>query len=138
MKKIILILRGHIRNSFKTNNLYNLIKNIYIKYPNLEIYIHTWNIYNNNISWRKLEYNYEIVDINIILTYFNDIKDIIKHIIIDNDTLIKLIGNLDNNIGRSSMPIKGWKNYWYGKFKILNYINNINIIDINDIIINAF
>lgn len=24
------------------------------------------------------------------------------------------------------MPILGWKNYWYGKYKIIEYINNIN------------
>ena len=128
-KKIILILRGHIRDSFKTINLYNLIKSIYIKYPNLEIYIHTWNIYNNNLSWRIIEPNYNIVNINIILEYFNDIKNIIKHIIIEDDSQIKLIGNLNGKIAPyCAHPIKGWKNYWYSQFKIF--------IDINDIIIN--
>jgi hypothetical protein len=32
------------------------------------------------------------------------------------------------------MPIISWKNYWYGKYKIINYVHNLNI---NDTIINC-
>jgi hypothetical protein len=41
---MILILRGHIRNSFDNNKLYELIKLIYEKNSDLMIYIHTWSI----------------------------------------------------------------------------------------------
>jgi len=133
---MILILRGHIRDSFNSNNLYNLIKRIYNEFVDLKIYIHTWNIFANNISWRNIEINNNIVDDNIIFNYFDDLKFLIKKIIIDDDTKINLIGNLNGNVASSRMPLKGWKNYWYGQYSIINYIYNTNI-DKNEIVINT-
>ena len=34
------------------------------------------------------------------------------------------------------MPLKGWKNYWYGKYSIINYIYNTDI-DKNEFVINT-
>jgi len=39
------------------------------------------------------------------------------------DSKINLIGNLYGNINNGPMPIIGWKNYWYGKYKIINYLH---------------
>jgi len=121
---MILILRGHIRNSFETKCLYNLIKEIHMTCSDLKIFIHTWNIFANNISWRNININEQPVNNKIIYEYFDDLKDLIQEIIIDDDTKINLIGNLNGNINNGPMPIIGWKNYWYGKHKIINYLNN--------------
>jgi hypothetical protein len=118
---IILMLRGHIRNSFDNNNLYNLIKCLSDNYK-LVIYIHTWKIQQNNISWRKMENIDKLITQDIIFEYFNDLKYLIKHIIIDDDNDITLIGNLKGRI--SGIPTIGWKRYWYGKYKIIDYINS--------------
>ena len=133
---MILILRGHIRKSFENNDLLIFIKSIYNLYPELTIYIHTWNIFSNNISWRNVQVNTQIVTEEIINTYFHDLKHLIKHIIIDNDSNIELIGNTKGNINNGPMPIIGWKNYWYGKYNIINYIYNTNI-DSKELIINC-
>lgn len=133
---MILIIRGHIRNSFETRKLYNLVKNIYILFPDLKIFIHTWNIFANNISWRNITINEQNVNDKIIYDYFDDLNHLIKQIIIDDDSKIKLIGNLSGNINNNNMPIIGWKNYWYGKHKIIDYLYNINI-DENEMIINC-
>jgi hypothetical protein len=114
----------------------SLIKRIYNEFVDLKIYIHTWNIFANNISWRNIEINNNIVDDNIIFNYFDDLKFLIKKIIIDDDTKINLIGNLNGNVASSRMPLKGWKNYWYGQYSIINYIYNTNI-DKNEILINT-
>uniref|UniRef100_A0A6C0CV11 Uncharacterized protein n=1 Tax=viral metagenome TaxID=1070528 RepID=A0A6C0CV11_9ZZZZ len=121
---MILILRGHIRNSFNNLKLYNLINQIYETDQNIKIYIHTWNIFSNNISCRQIESNNTPVTEEIIYNYFNDLKHLIKHIIIDDDTNIELIGNTDGNINNGPTPLLGWKNYWYGKYQIINYIYN--------------
>uniref|UniRef100_A0A6C0BUZ1 Uncharacterized protein n=1 Tax=viral metagenome TaxID=1070528 RepID=A0A6C0BUZ1_9ZZZZ len=122
---MILILRGHIRRSFNDLNLYNLIKQIYNDVDeNINIYIHTWNIFANNISWRQIDTNNATVTKEIIYDYFKDIKHLIKHIIIEDDTKIKLIGNKDGNINNGPTSLLGWKNYWYGKYQIINYIYN--------------
>ena len=85
---MILIIRGHIRKSFENKQFYNFIKKIYEIYPTLEIYIHTWSIFANNISWREIEVNDNIVTEDTIYTYFDDLKHLIKNIIIDDDTKI--------------------------------------------------
>jgi hypothetical protein len=131
-----IIIRGHIRDSFKTKDLYNLIKNIYNIFPNLKIFIHTWNIFSNNISWRNIKINNEIVNKEIIYDYFDDLHVLIEHIIIDDDTKIQLIGNLSGKINNGPMPIIGWKNYWYGKYRIINYLYEKKIDD-NIIILNC-
>lgn len=121
---MILILRGHIRDAFDTPDLQFLIRDIYKLDPYLTIYIHTWNIYSNNISWRPVDVNIQQVTPKTIYTYFSDLSHLIKHIIIDDDSQIQLIGNLSGTVCRSKMPVIGWKNYWYGKYKIMEYVYN--------------
>jgi hypothetical protein len=129
----ILMIRGHIRDSFNNKQLYNLIKNINNNVSNLKIYIHTWHIFSNSLSWRQVNPNYTLVTENTIYEYFNDISYLISKIIIDDDSKIKLIGNLENKI--SGVTKLGWKNYWYGKFKLIDYIYNQKINQ-NSLIIN--
>jgi hypothetical protein len=131
---MILIIRGHIRNTFKNNNLLNLIKSIYEINNNLKIYIHTWNIFTSNISWRHLEQNNMSVTKEIIYEYFGELRKLIKEILIDDDTKISLIGITEGKISNCLMPIIGWKNYWYGKYRIIEFINNLNM---NENIINC-
>lgn len=134
---MILIIRGHIRNSFYTSDLFNTIESIYNLDNNLKIYIHTWHIFANNISWSPKNHymNYTLVTNEIIYTYFGKFKNLIEKIIIDNDSNIKLIGNLKGNINNGKSPLIGWKNYWYGKYQIIKYINDEKINE-NEIIIN--
>lgn len=134
---MILIIRGHIRNSFNTKDLYNLIKEIQNAIPDLKIFIHTWNIFSNNISWRSINADNRTVTEEIIYDYFDDLKGLIKHIIIDDDTKIQLIGKLSGKINDGPMPIIGWKNYWYGKHKIIDFIYNSQNIDKNEAVINC-
>ena len=121
---MIIVIRGHVRNSFETNQLYNFIEEVHNIYPDLKIFIHTWNIFANNISWRNIDVNSAEVNNELIYKYFGKLSNCIKHIIIDNDKDIKLIGNLVGTINNGPMPIIGWKNYWYGKYKIIDYIYN--------------
>lgn len=132
---MILIIRGHVRNSFETKELYNLVKELNEIFTDLKIFIHTWNIFANNLSWRKININNEIVNDKIIYDYFDDLQHLIKTIIIDDDTKIKLIGNLSGTINNNTMPLIGWKNYWYGKHKIIDNIYNLPV-DHNEMIVN--
>jgi hypothetical protein len=80
--------------------------------------------------------NTQIVTNELIYNYFDELSNLIKTIIIDDDTQITLIGNKEGKINNGAMPIIGWKNYWYGKFKIINYLQKLNI-DENELIINC-
>ena len=116
---MIILLRGHIRNSFDTPYLYEFIQYLSNNY-NIEIYIHTWDIIQNSISWREIKENNIPVNNELIYDYFKDLKHLIKHIIIDNDKNLKLFGNTKGLIYKA--PCLGWKNMWYGKFRIIQYL----------------
>lgn len=133
---MILLLRGHIRKSFEKNDLLDLINTLYLLNNNLDIYIHTWNTYSNSLSWRTVDVDDRIVTNEIIYNYFGNLQHLIKHIIIDNEHDIKLIGKLDGNVCKSAAPLVGWKKYWYSKYKIISYISN-QPISKNTFIINT-
>jgi len=124
---MILILRGHIRTAFNDNNLYNFLKTLSSFYG-LEIYIHTWSIIQSHLSWRILPQDETPVTESLIHTYFRDLQPCIKHIIIDDDTTIAnhLIGSTEGILipGMCPIPRIAWKNYWYGKYRIIDHIKN--------------
>lgn len=134
---MILILRGHIRETFNNKGLYSLIKQIHQMCPELKIFIHTWNIVANNISWRNIKQNAQTVDDKMINEYFGDLQHLIHRIIIDDDTKIQLIGNVKGKINNGPMPILGWKNYWYGKHKITDFVYKSADIDKSEIVVNC-
>ena len=126
---MIIFIRGHIRNSFSNTDLYDLIKHIKRFHTTpLKIYIHTWNIYSSNISWRNINKDLRTVTENKILNYFRDLQIYIKNIIIDDDTTINHIGNINGKICSSRCPLIAWKNMWYGIYSGIKYIKDNNDI----------
>ena len=141
---MILVLRGHIRDSFENSELLHFVKFLNSmnvnKNAKLKICIHTWNIVSNNISWRPMTYDNTIVTKEKILLYFQDVNHLIEDILIDDDTNILLHGNIHGNINHGPMPIVGWKNYWYGKYRIMTHILERSFnkeMDENEFIINC-
>jgi hypothetical protein len=121
---MILLLRGHIRDSFSNNDLYNLVNEINLIDKNLEIYIHTWNIKQTSLSWRIMAQDETVIYCDTIFDYFKDLKSKIKHIIIGNEKDNVLIGNLEGYVGCSLCPLIGWKNYWCGQYEMAKYLFN--------------
>ena len=134
--RMIIFIRGHIRNSFNDKGLYNLIKSI-IKFhkTDIKIYIHTWNIYSSNLSWRKIEKNKRNVNPSIINHYFQDLSSYIKNIIIEDDTKIDIKGKVAGNICSTKCPLLGWKNMWHGIYTGIDYINKNE--DLNEYVIHT-
>ena len=111
---MIIALRGHIRESFNSDKLYNLFCYIVNKYPETKIYIHTWNIVQTDASWRPMGRDETVVTEEFIKNYFKKISNNIAHIIIEDDSKIEL---------HSKKPLKiFWKRYLYGKSTLLNLI----------------
>jgi hypothetical protein len=133
---MILLLRGHLRNSFSDLQLFDLVSKIYLLDTSLKIYIHTWNIYSNDISWRKIKINEHPVTNDEIYNYFGNLRTLISAILIDDDKEIPLIGNISGNIAKSPVPIIGWKNYWYGKHRLIDYVYN-NTTSKDELVINC-
>jgi hypothetical protein len=131
MSNIILFLRGHVRNSFKDEWLYNFVNQLSILY-NVKVYIHTWDIYANNVSWRNITQNSNAVTRSDILNYFSGIKCTLGDIVIDSDKDIELVGDLSGNIFSTLLPKIAWKRMWYGIYKVIDkikkYENNDTLI----------
>ena len=79
--KLSLILRGHVRNSFDNEQLYNYLRDLADEYD-LKIYIQTWNIQQTDISWRYVEKNETPVDEDLIYDYFQDLSGNVDKIMI--------------------------------------------------------
>lgn len=109
---MLLLLRGHIRDSFKTQELYEFVRTLHEMYA-VDIYLQTWSVFSNSISWRHVTANPAEVTEDIIRTYFKDIP--IKDILILDDTKITITGNKSGKILAAITPLIGWKNMWYGK-----------------------
>lgn len=135
MKYIILVLRGHIRDSFDDNLLAFFVKTLCSIY-NVKIYIHTWKVYSTNLSWRNnVEVNNNEVLEEDILDYFEGVKENIVSITIEDDKKIELIGNLEGKLFSSGIPALAWKRMWYGIYKTVEKIELNESID--DVIINT-
>lgn len=121
MSKINLIIRGHVRYSFTNPNLYNLIKLLSNRHE-IEIFCHTWNKVQNNLSWRRLENIEHEVNEETILKYFADLRHLIKHVMIDDDKSIQIIGKKDGFICSTRCPVLGYKNMYYGMLRVAEHV----------------
>ena len=125
-----IILRGHVRDSFKNNNLNDFLIYLIEKGLKIDIYIQTWSYLEcyDGSSWRRTRFNDSIiVDEKYVLNYFDDkVKKYIKQIIIINENEIELTGTTEGLIGNKCITNKrGWKNMWYGIHEINEYVYNL-------------
>jgi len=99
--KIALLLRGHIRNTFDNDSLYNFVKSLSSMYD-IDIYISTFNIKNGGKIFMDGFIDNNIIDTNMIINYFRDIASLIKNINISTNGIAeknndKFIGNISKN-----------------------------------------
>jgi hypothetical protein len=126
-KRIAVVLRGHVRDSFSDNRLKTLLDNI-SKHNQVDIYIHTWNENEAKLSWRELdrsgvkEVNRKTID-----NYLGDMAHNISACDIDDDENIELIGCTEGKICFSRSPILSWKKMWYGKNKVCQQLIKSNV-----------
>jgi hypothetical protein len=116
-----IVLRGHIRNSFTTDELYNLLKQLSQEYQ-IEIYIHTWNKKQNSISWRPIEDDDTEVNTDVLRTYLKDVFQFVKVITIEDDVDIQLYGNTEGKMANTKTNLLGWKRYIYGQYKAIETV----------------
>lgn len=131
---MILILRGHIRDSFETKDLYNLVKSLKSLTHDFKIYIFTWSIVQSSKSWRLLQQIDTVITKEFILNYFQDLQSSIQHVTIQDDAKISLYGSTDGNIGIGPCPKIAWKNYWYSLYTITKQVFQEN--GPNDFVVN--
>jgi len=95
--------------------------------PQLQIYIHTWSVFSNNVSWRPIQFSTETVTEQHIYDYFSELRPLIQHVIIEDDSNLPLIGNLKGTVCKGKCSMIGWKKYWYGKYRLIQYLKSLPI-----------
>jgi hypothetical protein len=111
-----LIIRGHVRDSFKDNRLHDLLCSALQLRPELKVFVHAWNVKQTSLSWRKMKDDLSSVNEHIIREYFDD-HICIKKIMIEDDTNVNLLGRVNGTVASTSCPIKGYKLMFYGMLK---------------------
>lgn len=133
---MIIVIRGHIRNVFETEELYELLKYVADRYD-IQIFIHTWDIKQNTLSWRYIEDEPVQVTIDIIRSYFKDIFVHVRKIIIESDSDIELHGNVEGKLAASRTSLLGWKRYVFGQHRIIKCVyDSVNIHNTSDFLLN--
>jgi hypothetical protein len=118
---MIILLRGHIRNAFDTTALYDLLTALHAISP-LRIYIHTWGILQNSLSWRPIRTDTSEISETAVRAYFRDLEPCIRKILIDPDGSVPLLGSTEGYMPTNRMPKRGWKNMWAGMYRIMTVI----------------
>lgn len=120
---MILVLRGHVRGAFKSPLMKGFVEDLVRLFPDLKIYIHTWNKIQSSRSYRNMEDIPTPVTKSMISTYFGKkVMSNVKHIIIDDDEKVTLTGNQNGKINNTCGPILPWKYMWAGKYSIMKYV----------------
>jgi len=132
-QQIYFYIRGHVRDSFKTNRLKNFVKLLKLNFPNIKFILQTWknNECKNNESWKNINENNIITSKSVIDNYFKD-KNLTEQCLLIDEKSIELIGSSDGTVGGGPCPKKGLKNMWYGIYKGLE---NLNTDHFNDVIV---
>jgi len=106
-----LILRGHIRSSFEDERLRFLVGDIFNRFD-VRMYVQTWNILQNSLSWRRLEEVSKRVCKGFVDGYMR--PHLAKKILVMDDSEIVHPGSIEGTIGRTKCPVLGWKNMYRG------------------------
>lgn len=106
-----LVVRGHIRSSFGDDKLKGLLDDLAAAFD-LRVYVQTWSVIQNGLSWRKLEALEDAVTEEAVRSYFGSVP--VKSLRILDDAKIVHVGNTEGKIGRTPCPVLAWKNMYYG------------------------
>lgn len=110
-RRLNLILRGHVRSSFDDDGLRRLTREIQESFD-LKVYVQTWNIVQNSLSWRSIPYIHSPVDEELVRKYLKGIR--VEEVIVLDDLRISHVGETRGKVGRTLCPVLGWKNMYYG------------------------
>jgi hypothetical protein len=108
-----LIIRGHIRKSFSNKILYNFIYSI-SKKNKLCIYIHTWNVFQSERSWRRIVADERAVEESTVRDYFDGLDVSIRSVKVEDEREVEIKGKKEGSIGHTPCPVLGYKYMFHG------------------------
>lgn len=131
--RVALGLRGHIRNGLTDSGLRAFVyKLAHARNIELDIYCHTWKEHEAKSSYRELDRSCLLkVNSELISHYFasgleGPLHQRICDITVQDDSKLKLNGNLEGVVCDSKIPRVAWKRMWAGQMQLLDTIANSN------------
>lgn len=119
--KIAMTIRGHVRDGLNDSRLNDYIDLLKSYGHDIDLYLHSWHESEAKKSYRTLNYDSLFaVEPAHFTDYFVGQK--IQHIQIENDSDLKLYGNLEGNITNTKCPLLSWKRMWAGKFSLISHV----------------
>lgn len=131
--KVALGLRGHIRNGLTDSGLRSFIHKLASRDNiELDIYCHTWKEHEAKSSYRELDRSSILKVTPELLTHYfatgiqGRLDHHIRDITVQDDSKLKLNGNLEGIVCDSKIPKVAWKRMWAGKMQLIDTIANSN------------
>jgi hypothetical protein len=132
--RLIVLLRGHVRQAFYDNRLYLFLLELSKKY-NLHIYIHTWSILQSDLSYRQIPVNNLVVTEEMVLAYFRDLNPFIVSLEIDDPSSAVVTG--EGIVCKTACPVKAWKHMWAGVMRVVQKMNETGLYPNSTTVINT-
>jgi len=125
MKKNILI-RGHVRNSFREEGLVKLLRSLCLEFK-CDIYMHAWDVVQTSRSWRSLEDDNTVVDQEFIRRGMLDVWENVKGLIIEDEMSVSLLGDVEkiNNSSIRKNVLLAMKSMFYGKLRLTEHVSGV-------------
>ena len=120
-----IVIRGHVRDSFSTDLLYDFLRRLTDIYDT-KFYIHTWKVKQTSVSWRPIEDDATVITMDTVESYFRELAANIKVLIIEDESDARLCGSTEGKLASTRTPKLGWKRYIYGQFRILRHLRMIS------------
>jgi len=133
--KLALCIRGHLRGGLQDTRLNDYINLLKQNGHTVDLFLHTWSVSEAKSSYRKLDYSgIFTVEKTHLSDYFHN--QTIKRVCIEDDSHLKLHGNLEGVIPGSPCPILAWKRMWAGKFNLVSHLYHNHTYDY-DLVVNT-
>ena len=119
--KLALVIRGHVRDGLFSVDLKKHIDYMQQRGHEVDLFLHSWSESEAQCSYRELDRSHLFsVTPEYLSAYFKGYTA--KKIIVQDDSKIKLHGNLNGCVSSTKCPVIAWKRMWAGKYEIMKYV----------------
>jgi hypothetical protein len=119
--KLALVIRGHVRDGLFSTGLKQHIDYMQQRGHKVDLFLHSWSESEARCSYRKLDRSHLFtITPEYLNAYFKGCT--VKKILVQDDSALKLHGNLTGTVSSTKCPVIAWKRMWAGKYEIIKYV----------------
>lgn len=131
--KLALVIRGHVRDGLFSTGLKQHIDYMQQRGHKVDLFLHSWSESEAQCSYRKLDRSHLFtITPEYLNAYFKGCT--VKKILVQDDSALKLHGNLTGTVSSTKCPVLAWKRMWAGKHEIIKYVYDTHCSDYDRVI----